>query len=74
MRPLDVPHKFKAMYERGQKGSRKAAIRCHCLMCMGWDERAVGECGFVDCPLFNLRGSEPQSPPAPPVKQGGQPT
>ena len=53
---LDVPLKFRPMYERAMSGrSRKAAIRCHCLMCVGWLEREVELCTARNCPLYPYR-------------------
>ena len=56
MRELDVPQKYKTMYDRAMAGrSMKAAIRAHCLYCLGWDPVGVRECTAPWCPLFAYR-------------------
>ncbi len=42
MRQLEIPKRYQRLYEKAAKGrSRKAAIRVHCLMCVGWLEHEV---------------------------------
>lgn len=62
MRHIEMPSKFNRMYERAMSGrSRKAAIRAHCLMCVGWLEQEVEKCTSPDCPLFHYRLATPTS-------------
>ena len=56
MRDLDVPKKFKQLYQRAMSGkSRKAAVRCHCLMCCGWQMAEVELCTAKTCPKYPYR-------------------
>lgn len=62
MRQLEVPKKYQRLYEKAATGrSRKAAIRVHCLMCVGWLEQEVANCTSPDCPLFHYRLATPTS-------------
>ncbi len=62
MRQLEVPAKYQRLFERARTGrSRKAAIRAHCLMCVGWLEREVEKCTSPTCPLFHYRLPLPTS-------------
>lgn len=60
-RKPDIPEKYRKLYEKGRAGSAKAAIRCHCLMCVGWEPTEVEQCTATGCPLFNLRNIAAQS-------------
>lgn len=52
----DAPRKYQAMYRRAWTGkSRKAAIRAHCLECVGYSEEEVRLCTAPACPLFEYR-------------------
>ncbi len=70
-----IPEQFRDVYRRAMTGgSRKAAIRAHCLMCVGWVSAEVDRCTAPDCPLFKYRLSldkaierEPQATQAPEV-------
>ncbi len=56
MKREDVPERYRPMYDRALAGrSRKAAIRAHCLMCVGWDASEVRRCSAPACPLFPYR-------------------
>jgi len=57
----DIPTRYHKLYEQGRAGKTKAAIRCHCLMCTGWDAGAVASCTATGCPLFNLRNKAAQA-------------
>ncbi len=51
-----IPGQFRDVYGRAMTGeSRKAAIRAHCLMCVGWNAAEVDKCTAPDCPLFKYR-------------------
>ena len=51
-----IPEQFRDIYRRALTGeSRKAAIRAHCLMCVGWNAAEVDKCTAADCPLFKCR-------------------
>ena len=50
----NIPRKYTKMIAR-IKTSRKAAIRMHCIECMGYDEGEVTGCTSPDCPLFRWR-------------------
>ena len=55
---LDVPERFQGLYKQAMRGkSRKAAIRCHCVMCCGWDASEVMRCTATGCPLYPYRRS-----------------
>ncbi len=58
---LQVPAKFQKLYEQSRAGRSKAAIRCHCLMCMGWEAKEVELCQATACPLFTLRSRAAQA-------------
>jgi hypothetical protein len=65
-----IPKKYRQVYERAMTGrSQAAAIRAHCLMCVGWQREEVKLCTAPDCPLYlyRLTGRKPKSlaPPAP---------
>lgn len=56
MKRDDVPTPNRAMYDLAMSGkSRKAAIRVHCVMCMGWQIQEVARCTAPSCPLFPYR-------------------
>ena len=56
MRPYDVPPKYQRLYEKAKSGkSRRAGIRCHCLMCVGWRAKEVELCTAIECPLYAYR-------------------
>jgi hypothetical protein len=55
-RVAQVPTRYKAVHERALSGSsRKAAVRCMCLECMGWNEAEVHRCTDRWCPLWKWR-------------------
>jgi hypothetical protein len=56
-----VPAKFRKLYEQAHAGKAKAAIRCHCLMCVGWEPAEVERCTATGCPLFMLRSLTAQA-------------
>jgi hypothetical protein len=65
----DIPVKYRKLYEQGRAGKAKAAIRCHCLLCVGWEEAEVERCTTTGCPLYTPRKSArslPISPDQPP--------
>ena len=57
----DIPPKYRKLYERGRAGRAKAAIRCHCLMCVGWEPTEVERCTATSCPLYPLRNLSAQA-------------
>ncbi len=62
MRNLEVPTKYQRMFEKAATGrSRNAAIRAHCLMCMGSQEGEIEMCTSPECPLFHYRLPLPTS-------------
>lgn len=60
-RAPEIPERFQKLYEKGRAGSSKAAIRCHCLMCVGWEPTEVEQCTATGCPLYTLRNLNAQS-------------
>jgi len=56
-----VPPKYRKLYEQGRAGKAKAAIRCHCLMCVGWEAVEVDRCTATGCPLYTLRNLAAQA-------------
>ncbi len=53
---IHVPKQYRPMYKRAMRGqSRKAAIRVHCLMCVGWQPGEVTKCTSTTCPLYPYR-------------------
>lgn len=57
-RLADCPAKFRNLYRRAWSGkSRQAAIRAHCLECVGWSPREVDRCTAPACPLYEYRGA-----------------
>ena len=56
-----IPAKYRKLYEQGRAGKAKAAIRCHCLMCVGWEPGEVEQCTATGCPLYTLRNLAAQS-------------
>src|SRR3990172_12352859 len=60
-RKPDIPAKYRKLYEQGRAGKGKAAIRCHCLMCVGWEATEVEQCTATGCPLYTLRNLAAQS-------------
>jgi len=63
MRDLEVPKKYRRMYDRAMAGrSQSAAIRAHCVMCCGWQAKEVRPCTARDCPLYpyRLTGRKPR--------------
>ena len=59
-RKPDIPAKYRKLYEQGRVKA-KAAIRCHCLMCVGWEAAEVEQCTATGCPLYTLRNLAAQS-------------
>jgi hypothetical protein len=56
MFPLDVPKKYRQLHQKAMSGkSRRAAIRCHCLMCVGWSAKEVVGCTATGCPSYPYR-------------------
>ncbi len=54
---MKVPEKYHRLHVLAQSGrSQTAAIRCHCLMCMGWESHEVKRCTMTECPLYAHRG------------------
>lgn len=64
MNSTDVPAKYRKLYERAMSGkSRNAAIRAHCLMCMGWRASDVPNCTAPTCPLYSYRAKKRAATP-----------
>jgi hypothetical protein len=57
----DIPAKYRKLYEQGRAGKAKAAIRSHCLMCVGWEANEVELCTAPGCPLYTLRNLAAQA-------------
>jgi len=51
---MEIPRKYKALYDK-HKRSRKAAIRIHCLECVGYSEKEVKLCTDERCSLWKWR-------------------
>lgn len=60
-RDPDIPAKWRKLYEKGRRGSAKAAIRAMCGMCVGFEAGEVARCTATGCPLYNLRNKAAQS-------------
>jgi hypothetical protein len=60
-REPDIPARYRKLYEQGRQGRAKAAIRCHCLQCCGWDAAEVAKCTATGCPLYELRNKGAQA-------------
>ena len=55
-RASDVPDHCRKLYRRAMTGkSRRAAIRAHCLMCVGYAPSEVRRCTATACPLYPYR-------------------
>jgi hypothetical protein len=50
-----VSPKWRKLFVRGWSGSRKAAIRGHCLQCCGFSPQAVTLCSDYACLFFEFR-------------------
>lgn len=71
-RKLDVPAKYRKLYRRAMGGkSRKAAVRVHCLMCVGWQEREIDRCTAPGCPLYPYRSTNASEKAVNPPLRGG---
>ena len=57
----NIPAKYRKLYEKGRAGKAKAAIRCYCLMCVGWEPMEVEQCTATGCPLYTLRNLTAQA-------------
>lgn len=56
-RLAECPPKYRKLYRRAWGGkSRQAAIRTHCLECVGYSANEVALCTASACPLFEYRG------------------
>jgi len=52
----NVPERYHALYRQAMTGkSRRAGVRAHCLMCMGWSAKEVTACTAPGCPLYLYR-------------------
>ena len=55
----DVPARWRGLIKSIKKGSRKAAIKLHCIQCFGYEDGVVDmirTCtGHKKCPLWSLR-------------------
>lgn len=49
------PTRYKGLFKKAIKGSRKSAIRFFCLECMGWSPAEVKRCTAPDCALYRYR-------------------
>ena len=58
MKLEDVPKQYQDTLRKAQSGSRRAAIRCYCLMCVGWARSEVECCTAPLCPLFPFRNGK----------------
>lgn len=52
---LEMQKKYPQMAKRAAKGSRAAAIRMFCLVCMGGCAAEVKVCQATLCPLYSYR-------------------
>jgi len=74
MRREDVPAKFRGLYDRALGGrNQAAAIRAHCLMCVGLQIDEVRQCIAPTCPLFPYRMTGRKAPKPPRQPQDGLP-
>jgi len=55
----NVPKLYCNRFKRAWSGrSQQAAIRAHCLMCMGFNQTEVDKCTAVACPLYEYRNTK----------------
>lgn len=54
--PADLPDRYRKMAERAangfRKGNLKAAVKLHCVQCMGWSFPDARDCEARECPLW----------------------
>ena len=50
-----ISPKWRKLFARAWNGSRKAAIRSHCLECSGFSPQVVRQCNNSACALFEFR-------------------
>lgn len=58
-RRASMPRRFRGLYEQAVTGSRKAAVRVHCLECCAWQSQDVQDCSSCACPLYPYRMGSP---------------
>ena len=59
----EIPRKYRPAYFKGTGAkSRSAAIRSHCLECMGWSSSAVDSCDLEGCALWPYRAPRAMAP------------
>ena len=55
-RRLQIPRKYRAIYDRAIKGKGlRAAINAQCLECVAWISDEVRNCTDLACPLWVVR-------------------
>jgi len=55
-RLVDMPKTMRRLFCRAYLGrSMRAAVKAHCLMCVGYDRKEVSLCSSPECPLYPYR-------------------
>jgi hypothetical protein len=53
MERMDVPSRYRKMYNRTMVGHRPlAAMKTYCMMCVGWELEEMRLCTAPNCPLY----------------------
>lgn len=59
-----MPASFTKLFSKAYRGkSRKAAVASKCLLCKGFDWKAVKLCNLPQCPLWTMRPGRPPKNP-----------
>jgi hypothetical protein len=61
-----TPTRYRPMYLRACRGSRKAAMAYFCAECVAYDPREVRLCSSPGCALFGFRVTADDRPSCPP--------
>ena len=50
-----IPDRYRPLADRVKRGSRAAAIKLHCLECVGYQSAEVNRCCAPECALYAFR-------------------
>ena len=56
----EVPKRYLPLIDRLAEGSRTAAIKLHCLQCVGYESKEVTNCTATQCPIWPVRPYQPK--------------
>lgn len=59
-----TPERFSSLADAVRKGSKKAAIKLHCLECCGYATNEVKNCTGLGCALYSFRPYQEKEKPA----------